>query len=236
MTIEEIKNFYKNDQKEYIISKNTEFLKWYRKILKEGYLSFTTFDTLQETIDMIALWYELKYPERDLEKKYSFAEHTDFENIEDISGFMGFEQLMYRMPTLSLNLMKGEYRHKYHYNLREMDTVIKGEKIQFIDVLKYVGDKKIKEIGLDNLGASIKNWNFDLELRKRILKLVALKLLYSPSTKPEFGYARARFFIKEFNQAIPNLNLDPSELDKLINIEDNLYNKISIDVKYRVKK
>ena len=41
-----------------------------------------------------------------------------------------------------------------------------------------------------------------MELRHRILQLVALKLVYSKNTIPERGYERAKRFINEFNKKL----------------------------------
>ena len=69
-----------------------------------------------------------------------------------------------------------------------------------------------------NLKECVNNHNIDLELRKKLLQFVALKLLYSKNTIPENGYERAKRFIEEFNENIPNLKLSTSGIDKIMNI------------------
>ena len=54
-----------------------------------------------------------------------------------------------------------------------------------------------------------------MELRHRILQLVALKLLYSRNTIPERGYERAKRFINEFNKKL-GLTLSAEQIDEII--------------------
>ena len=66
------------------------------------------------------------------------------------------------------------------------------------------------------LKADVDDHNCDLELRKRILQLIALKLLYSQNTTPGRGYKRAKKFIDEFNKEL-HLNLSSEKIDNIIN-------------------
>lgn len=56
----------------------------------------------------------------------------------------------------------------------------------------------------------------ELELRKEILRLTALKILYSKDTIATFGYRRAIIFINEMNKEISNLNLSTKEIDNIV--------------------
>lgn len=67
MTIAQAKRFWKQDAKKYNISKNKEFLIWLKEKIKNGYHSFIDIKQLQELIDNIVSWYEMKYPEREME-------------------------------------------------------------------------------------------------------------------------------------------------------------------------
>lgn len=69
---------------------------------------------------------------------------------------------------------------------------------------------------LSPLKNCIYNHNTDIELRKKILELVALKLLYSSNTIPTYGYERATRFINEFNKKL-SIGLSHNEIDELIN-------------------
>ncbi len=59
----------------------------------------------------------------------------------------------------------------------------------------------------------IENNHFLIELRHRLLKLTALKILYASNT-PEMGYKRAKKFIEEMNSEL-GLLLDTKEIDAI---------------------
>lgn len=59
----------------------------------------------------------------------------------------------------------------------------------------------------------------DLKLREILLQLTSLSIIYSKNTSPERGYLRAKKFIEEFNEYIPNLNLSTNEIDEIMNMD-----------------
>ena len=65
MTITEAKRFYEKDTKDYQIEKNKDFLTWLKTSIKNGYHCFMKTEELQELIDSVVNWYEIKYPERE---------------------------------------------------------------------------------------------------------------------------------------------------------------------------
>ena len=108
MTITEVEEFYNQDQRKYEVVHNRELLNWLKKKIKNGYDSFVEIECLQELIDSIVSWYEIKYPEREMEF-YEGITHTDFEKMETLSKVMDIKQLMYRLPHKQLRLMKCNY-------------------------------------------------------------------------------------------------------------------------------
>ena len=77
---------------------------------------------------------------------------------------------------------------------------------------------------------SISDHKISLELRRIVLQLVALRLLYSKTDNPQIGYIRAKRFIKEFNRKIPELNLSSKKIDEIMGYNlDEGYNKYSND-------
>ena len=66
MTIAQAERFYETDTKEYEIEKNKEFLNWLENSISNGYYCYIGLEELQELIDNIVKWYEIKYPEREL--------------------------------------------------------------------------------------------------------------------------------------------------------------------------
>lgn len=268
MTIAEAERFYNQDTKKYDIENNKEFLKWLKTTLDSGYHCFIEIDELQELIDNIVKWYELKYPEREMEF-YEGTRYFDFENMKSMSRVMDIKQLMYRLPHKQLCLMECEYRsngggirdvyneegkvigHKtilfmrinkkgvkfnplsrwneIPYFLLDADTKDGNVNINYdledyvdidninLDELLTIFKEKYKDkLDFKKLEECIQDHNCDMELRHRILQLVALKLVYSKNTIPERGYERAKRFINEFNKKL-DLNLSTEEIDEIMN-------------------
>lgn len=71
------------------------------------------------------------------------------------------------------------------------------------------------KLDLTELEKCIATHQLDIELRRKILFLTTLSLLYSPNTEPHTGYIRARLLIREFNQYY-QLNLDTEEINEII--------------------
>ena len=76
-------------------------------------------------------------------------------------------------------------------------------------------EKYHDELDFSELKKCIYNHDCDLELRRRVLQLVALKLLYSKNTIPERGYERSKRFINEFNKKL-GLTLSTNQIDEII--------------------
>jgi len=265
MTIAQAQRFYEQDLKKYEISKNKELLNWLKDAVKNGYHSFIGIEYLQELIDNIVYWYEIKYPEREMEF-YEGTRDLNFENIKSLSKVMNIEQLMYRLPHKQLCLMECNYRSNGG-GIRDVYNT-KGEKVgqktilfieinrkdvednsyskspyfllhadtdngevsvdynlkDYVDVDSITLDKLLVlfkgkyngELDFKKLEECIFDHDCDVELRRRVLQLVALKLLYSNRTIPERGYKRAKRFINEFNKKM-DLNLSSEEIDEAIN-------------------
>ena len=264
MTFAEVKNFYKQDNKEYDIKNNEEFIIWYDSLKKEGYCEFLDYDDIQELIDYIVTWYEIKYPERKLEQNEGYK-IARFDNLEDISKVMDIEQLLFRLTDNQAFLLESGYRARgwwvreinkdgitidrpqaamylelindpeseYYFGVKKtiqlsadvatgevykdfsIEKYIEKEGKVYLDEVLSIFDEKYKDI-LDytELKETIYLHKCDIELRSKILQLVALKLLYSRMTIPERGYLRAKKFIKEFNEKF-NLSLSTEQIDKI---------------------
>ena len=266
MTIKQTERFYKQDMKEYEIKKNKEFLKWMKEIINNGYHCFINIDELQELINNIVNWYEIKYPERELEY-YEGIKYTNFQDIKSIASIMDTRQLLFRLPNKQLSLIKCGYRAKgwgqrpiyesgkevgwktlifmriNNKNIEEDDYLSKelpyfllcaehttGKVIKDYDSEEYLDNldditldelllvfnkKYADKLDFTELKESIYDHQKDIELRKRILELTALKLLYSENTVPQRGYIRAQNFINEFNKEL-NLTLSTEQIDKIM--------------------
>ena len=111
MTIAQAERFYGQDTKDYEIEKNKDFLTWLKTSIKDGYHCFIETEELQELIDSIVNWYEIKYPERELEY-FEGTRHMNFQDIRRISDVMDVRQLLFRLPHNQLCLIECGYRAK----------------------------------------------------------------------------------------------------------------------------
>lgn len=283
MTIKEIENFCRQDQKKYELRENMEFINWYKDIQRKGYTKFMKLDEMQFLINNIVIWYELKYPDRALKIENGIKEFK-FKNIEKIQEHMNTKQLLYRLQDNQITLLEGLYRGSgvghvpIYQNGRKVDEedaifvrlVEKEKKDDFsvlansktgniysnVDLRDYIGEMKVNLEGLlyilkenyaDELDSNelekvLFNHECDLELRNKLLQLVALKILYSKNTKPEYGYIRAERFIEEFNNSF-NLALSDDEITAIIekdyNTSNTIYvfqNNLTIKRKYELEK
>lgn len=264
MTIAQARKFYEQDQREYNLEENKEFLSWFKDKIKNDYYPFIEIEELQELINNITYWYEIKYPEREFEFEEGIK-NLDFKSIAPLSKSMNIYQLMYRLSDDQLCLINGEYRsncggirniynggskvvdqkavlyivikqinNNYNANGINNNLIIcaypNGEVIINDSLKKYVDKERINldellslfeekyshNLDFSVLKADVDDHNCDLELKKRILQLIALKLLYSQNTTPGRGYKRAKKFIDEFNKEL-NLNLSSEKIDNIIN-------------------
>ncbi len=101
-------------------------------------------------------------------------------------------------------------------NFGDLECNLKKD-ITLDELLVILEKTKKDKLDYSEIQDSVSNHQVDLKLRKRILQLVALKLLYSKKTIPERGYERARRFIGEFNKSIPGLGLTIQEIEELMN-------------------
>ena len=266
MTIAQAERFYKQDTKDYEIENNKEFLNWLKKAICYGYHCYIEPEELQELIDNIVKWYEIKYPERELEY-FEGTRHMNFQDIKRISNVMDIRQLLFRLPHNQLCLIECGYRAKgwgqhpiyenrkiigwkteifMHINRKnraecnllcgkipyfliaadymtgelskdyELEEYLDGEECLTLDELLTIFQEKYTEkLDFTELKESVYNHDCDMELRHRVLQLVALKLLYSRNTIPERGYERAKRFINEFNKKL-GLTLSTEQIDEII--------------------
>ena len=266
MTIAQAERFYEQDTKDYEIEKNKDFLNWLRASIEDGYHCFMETEELQELINSIVNWYEIKYPERELEY-FEGTRHMNFQDIRRISDVMNIRQLLFRLPHNQLCLMECGYRakgwgqHPIYENGKKIgwkvqifmsinrkneeksdlwlgkapyfllhadhmtgevskdyeleEYIDNDENINLDELLSIFNKKYIDELDFTELKESVYDHNCDMELRHRILQLVALKLLYSRNTIPERGYERAKRFINEFNKKL-GLALSTEQVDEII--------------------
>lgn len=64
----------------------------------------------------------------------------------------------------------------------------------------------------------VENHKINVVLRNRVLELIMLSLMYSNGELPEFGYTRAKSFMRMFNKEY-NLNLNMDRLDEIMKVD-----------------
>lgn len=243
----------------YELSQNIELSNWLKNAITYGYHAYMDMENIQKLINIIANWYELKYPERYLKQELSGITSTEFENITNIADAFTLEQLLYRLPASLYPILKCEYRGNggflypsFEKNKKVSKPMIAvtlytdGKAKDFLqkelskmylfadpqtgkienpyDLKKYIGyykelyldellTKILPRVDITELEKTIYDHDCDLELRHRILQLVALRLLYSKNSQPKYGYERAKRFIQEFNESL-NLTLSTQEIDE----------------------
>lgn len=130
MTIAQAERLYEQDKKEYEIEMNKDFLNWLKNLISDGYHCYIKIEELQELIDNIVRWYEIKYPERELDY-FEGIKHINFQDIKRISNVMDIRQLLFRLPHNQLCLLECGYRaqgwnqHSIYENGKEI-----GSKLQ----------------------------------------------------------------------------------------------------------
>ena len=125
MTKEELKNFYNNDLKNYDLKENTYFKVMFNRLLDEGYDLFIGLDEMQDLIDRLTFWYEIKYPEREFDF-YDGKIVQDFAFKKELSDLMDINQLFFRLTDNQVKFLKGNYRSKIE---KEYPIYEEGKKI-----------------------------------------------------------------------------------------------------------
>ena len=128
-------------------------------------------------------------------------------NEEESDSLLGKAQYF----LLHADHMTGEVSNDY-----ELEEYLDSEENLNLDELFSIfKEKYTDELDFTELKESVYDHNCDMELRHRILQLVALKLLYSRNTIPERGYERAKRFINEFSKKL-GLELSTEQIDEII--------------------
>ncbi len=107
MTCEEEENIRKQDKKLYDLNKNKEFLKKYKEMIKNGYEPLLSIDGMQELIDYIVNWYEIKYPDVELQE---YMHRVGEFAVKPIAPYMDTKQLLSRLSDRMVTLMRRLYR------------------------------------------------------------------------------------------------------------------------------
>ena len=111
MMKEELRSFYKEDKRFYDLKENKKFLIMFNHLIDEGYNLFIGIDDMQDLIDRLFNWYEIKYPEREFDF-YDGEVTLDFAIKKELSDLMDINQLLFRLTDNQVKFLRGNYRSK----------------------------------------------------------------------------------------------------------------------------
>lgn len=226
MKEEDLQGFIDNIVNWYELKYPERYLELYEGV---SYSNFTDIKDISDFMDIRQLMYRLPHKQLCLVECDYRANGGGIRTIHDEEGnvigdipvlFMSINRKGFENDFSSdkasyflLHADVGSGKVDVDYNLKDY---VKNKEITLDELLVLFKKKYNKELEFSNLEKCIYNHNCDLELRKRVLQLVALKLLYSRYTTPERGYERAKLFIKEFNEEL-DLNLTMDEIEEIMN-------------------
>lgn len=75
----------------------------------------------------------------------------------------------------------------------------------------------------------------NIKLRNMVLKLIPLYMIYSKNTLPEYGYIRAKSFIRMFNKEY-DLNMDTEEIDEIMSRDYSNIEKPKMKIIQNIRK
>lgn len=191
MTIAEDEKFRNQDNKKYKIENNQEFIYWLIKSVNNGYNLYINFENIQDMINKISYWYEIKYPERTFENKEGII-HDNFKNIKNLAQEMNIKQLNYRLSHKQLCLMECEYRSvggssKPIYN--EKGEIIDFKKFIYIPIVNKYDNTEIL-IKFTPLGEIELNNDLKTIINKKTITLNELLILLKKDYKNKFDYTK----------------------------------------------
>ena len=97
----------------------------FNHLIDEGYSLFIGIDEMQDLIDRLFTWYEIKYPEREFDF-YDGKLTSDFVTKKELSDLMNINQLFFRLSDNQIKLLEGNYRT---ISMKEYPIYEEGKKI-----------------------------------------------------------------------------------------------------------
>lgn len=241
LTDQELFNFYLSDNKKYSIKHNKRFLAWLSESIKDGYDLKFSLEELQIIINDIASFYSDMYSKHSIE----LHEIDQLITKEKINASFSNTTINLLFPKYkgNIGLSISEYNEKLNtktiYELFSIEDMLKKNTLVFRvnaetgiveSNCKYYGmtlEEVEKELNIEfynnktnidycTISQGVYNYKMDLELRRRILELVALKLCYSTSNRPEINYVISEHFIDTMNKLFEDDILKYDEVDYIM--------------------
>ena len=215
MTKEELKNFYNNDLEKYDLNKNTDFKIMFNRLIDDGYDLIIGIDDMQDLIDRLFTWYEIKYPEREFDF-YDGKVMQDFAMKKELSDLMDINQLFFRLTDNQIKLLEGNYRSNFmkEYPIYEEGKKIGVSKKVYFKINRFENDmyyKKHKDfiVSANAISGKVET---DYETDKYVQVNICLDDLYNVFKEK---YAD-RLEFKELENAINNKYIDNYLRDRLL--------------------
>lgn len=247
MTGEQINNFYKQDQKKYILNENNVILEFMKQKKQENICFILDIEQMQQMMSDIVLFFEFKYPDNFLCNLLYKIKYEKKQNVEcqKIAKTLNIEQLKYRLyhdyvqfldcPYSSHIHISKEKRHlwecsfisiriddKGYIEPYDLEDLKENKFLENIEGIKKASDllgrfiESTIEVDYSELTNVVFKHKANMELRNMVLELIPLYMIYSKNTLPEYGYIRAKSFIRMFNKEY-SLNMNTEEIDEIMN-------------------
>lgn len=247
MTGLEFDNFDALNKRKYILEENQEFLQWYSKMSKQGFSSIININQMQDLINKITMFYEFKYPNQMFDSLRYKINLEAVEIAKDVSDMLGIEQLKFRLyhdyvQFLECNygcflVLKQPINKIWELEMTSVSIAADGSilesDLQRLNEHNFLNDisgisrvedlfGRFESIDTDvdysELKRCVAVHKYNVSLKNKILSLIPLAMLYSENTLPDYGYIRAKSFIRTFNKEY-NLKMNLEELDKIMSID-----------------
>lgn len=246
MTILEYENFHKADDERYILNKNNDFThyEWIMKRSCD-FAPIINRDKMQDLINKIVMFYEFKYPNYLLSTLQHSFEQEEVKNALEIAKMLDFEELKSRLHHDYIQFLECSYGghiclkkpRKHLWELTEKsirvdsDGIIEPYDLESLEEYQFLDDitgiTRIEDLygryhSIDTnvdysaLTRWVEKHRFNLKIRNKVLNVIPFAFIYSKSTFPEYGYIRAKSYIRTFNREY-KLKMDLEEIDEIMN-------------------
>ncbi len=213
------KHLIESDKEEYIVKKNSSFLKWYDENIKYVNMPLST---IQTYIDLLAYSCMILY-ERFGDKYNALHNVLNNEGIPDdlLRLLIGFYRtshvhIHYDVENfdidVSFDMLDGQLeKNKLIENIFGINTTYKD----IVYLYRFFEKNKFENFDYSELTDLIEKLKFDFDLKLKIYELVTLKILYN-KTNTDDAYIMAKQFVKDVNNMHPNMILSTYNIDQIM--------------------
>lgn len=228
--INEINNFYKQDQELYNLATNSSFQTYYNNLVANN-LPLAPMNDMQQLIDSLSTWYAIKYPaiyfEAKTKKLKNLATLLDFKQYQkhispSIQSLLTCTYTSSSFPIERLSDIDAYFYHEAYPifyvdinpknglmnpdNLKKLG-IYQEKKLPLNEVISTLNSKNRIDLGYTSLKEAEQYHQISCKLRLQLLKYAAYKILYNPNDLPVNNYKRLKKYLKEINQEYPDLQL-----------------------------